>query len=89
MGTHQLFQVVFTQKSAGVAVAVADQPGDQIIPACPLNRVFACGEDFGNGDNIRLIKTGAEIFEQGMEPRVAVGLMNGNHTTIGCLTRGL
>ena len=75
VGAHQLFQVVFIQKRAGVTVAVADQPCDQIITTCPLNRVFASGEHFGNGDHVSLIKTGAKIFEQGMQARVAVGLM--------------
>ena len=72
-----------------MTVAVSDQPRDQIITTCPLNRVFASSENFGNGDHIGLIKTGAKIFEQGMQARVAMGLMDGNHTAIGCLTRGL
>jgi hypothetical protein len=76
VGAHQVFQVAFILKRTRVTVAVAKQTRDQIITACSLNRVFACCKHLCNGDHVSLIKTSAEIFEQGMQACITVGLMH-------------
>jgi hypothetical protein len=45
-------------------MAMGDQPGHQIVAAGALDRVFARGENLGDGHHIGLVETGAEILEQ-------------------------
>ena len=69
----------------GLAMPMGDQPLHKRIAGRPVNGGFASSINIGDGHHIRLIKTGAKILEQSMQPRVAVRLVNGNHAPRACL----
>jgi hypothetical protein len=61
---HQPFEIVLGRDGARVAVAMGDQPRDQVVAAGALDRVLAGGEDLGDADHVGVVETGAEILEQ-------------------------
>ena len=46
-----------------MAVAVADQPGDQVVAVGARDRLLARGVDLGDADDVGLVEAGAEILE--------------------------
>ena len=57
---------------------VIGQPGHKAVTISPFNGRLACGKNIHNSNHICIIKTGAKLFKQVIEPRIAMRLMHGH-----------
>ena len=71
-----------------MAVTMTDQPCDQIIAPCALDRGLARGIDLGDANNIGIVEAGAKFLEMVVQTAVAVGLVDRDNATFGGLTCG-
>ena len=65
MFADQAFEIRLADNLAGVAVAVADEAGDEIFACCTRNWVFAGSKNFCDAHDIGVVEARAEIVEEG------------------------
>ena len=65
-----------------MTVTVADQARHQIIARCAFNRVFTRRKHLRYGHHVGLVETATELFEQIVQPAIAVRLVHGDHPPV-------
>ena len=76
---HQPLEIVLVADRAGVAVAVTDQPRDEVVAARPLDRVLAGRVDRRHDHRVGIVEAGGKIVKQAFKACEAVRLGNSDY----------
>ena len=87
MFAHIFRQRRFAFDANGSPVTVGDHTLNQTIPAYPLYRVLARRINVSYRDNVSVVETATEIFEQAFKPCEPVRLMDRDQLTVAGRSR--